>query len=162
MEYTNISTRQQQRNNLDKIRELVMQFGPNSYLSAAFKDCFEIAAENIEKCGFCSMSDRIRSMYDRVRSTERRAAELEDKLAEAVKDYQTAHETAHIISEQKDAEIAELKDQLNNVQENTHLVVRHCDEIATAAGEAQRRSEAAEAEVIRLKAKLYDLMIAAK
>lgn len=36
------------------------------------------------------------------------------------------------------------------------------DEEATAAGEAQHRAEAAEAEVIQLKAKLYDLLVAGK
>ncbi len=39
---------------------------------------------------------------------------------------------------------------------------QRCDEEATAAGEAQRRAEAAEAEVIQLKAKLYDLLVAGK
>ena len=39
---------------------------------------------------------------------------------------------------------------------------QRCDEEATAAGEAQRRAEAAEAEAIQLKAKLYDLLVAGK
>lgn len=39
---------------------------------------------------------------------------------------------------------------------------QRCDEEATAAGEAQHCAEAAEAEVIQLKAKLYDLLVAGK
>lgn len=155
MENTNISTRQQEQTVLNKIRELVNSLGPGSYLAAAFEGCFELAGENIDNDWTCSMADR-------VRRAECRVAELEDKLAESEKDYQAAHETAHIIAEQKDAEIAELKTKLNQAQEDTRRFVRYRDESATAAGEAQRRAEAAEAEVIRLKAKLYDLMVAVK
>ena len=62
----------------------------------------------------------------------------------------------------RDAEIARLKDQLKQIQETARWNGQRCDEEATAAGEAQRRAEAAEAEVIQLKAKLYDLLVAGK
>lgn len=97
-------------------------------------------------------------MADRARSAEKRVAELEGKLSEAVKDY----EAAHAIAEEKDAEIARLKDQLKQIQETARWNGQRCDEEATAAGEAQRRAETAEAEVIQLKAKLYDLLVAGK
>ena len=51
--------------------------------------------------------------------------------------------------------VAELEDKLSEP-------VKDCDEETTAAGEAQRRAEAAEAEVIQLKAKLYDLLVAGR
>lgn len=60
------------------------------------------------------------------------------------------------------AEIAQLKAQLAKMQETARWNGQRCDEEATAAGEAQRRAEAAEAEVIQLKAKLYDLLVAGK
>lgn len=66
-----------------------------------------------------------------------------------MKDY----EAAHAVAEEKDAEIAKLKDQLKQIQETARWNGQRCDEEATAAGEAQRRAEAAEAEVIQLKAK---------
>jgi hypothetical protein len=50
----------------------------------------------------------------------------------------------------------------NGTQGTDHWNGQRCDEEATAAGEAQRRAEAAEAEVIQLKAKLYDLPVAGK
>lgn len=64
--------------------------------------------------------------------------------------------------DEKDAEIAKLKGQLKQIQETARWNGQRCDEEATAAGEAQRRAEAAEAEVIQLKAKLYDLLVAGK
>ena len=66
------------------------------------------------------------------------------------------------MAEEKDAEIAKLKDQLKQTQETARWNGQRCDEEATAAGEAQRRAEAAEAEVIQLKAKLYDLLVAGR
>ena len=145
------ATKQQERDTLEKIKKMVAQLGPNSYLSAAFKGCFELAAENIENDWACSMADR-------ARRAEKRAEELEDKLAESVKDY----EAAHAVAEEKDAEIAQLKAQLAQMQETARWNGQRCDEEATAAGEAQRRAAAAEAEVIQLKAKLYDLLVAGK
>ena len=130
------ATKQQERDTLEKIRKMVEQLGPDSYLATAFEGCFDLAAENIDNDGACSMADR-------ARSAEKRVAELEDY-------------------EEKDAEIARLKDQLKQIQETARWNGQRCDEEATAAGEAQRRAEAAEAEVIQLKAKLYDLLVAGR
>lgn len=139
------ATKQQERDTLEKIRKMVEQLGPDSYLATTFEGCFDLAAENIDNDWACSMADR-------ARNAEKRVAELEDELSEA----------AHAVAEEKDAEIAKLKDQLKQVQETARWNGQRCDEEATAAGEAQRRAEAAEAEVIQLKAKLYDLLVAGK
>ncbi len=155
MANTNVATKQQERDTLEKIMKMVAQLGPNTYLAAAFDGCFELATENIENDWACSMADR-------ARRAEKRAEELEEKLIESEKDCEAAHAAAHEISAQKDAEIAGLKAQLAQMQETARWNGQRCDEEATAAGEATRRAEAAEAEVIRLKAKLYDLMVAAK
>lgn len=139
------ATKQQERDTLEKIRKMVEQLGPDSYLATAFEGCFDLAAENIDNDWACSMADR-------ARNAEKRVADLEDKLSEA----------AHAVAEEKDAEIARLKDQLKQIQETARWNGQRCDEEATAAGEAQRRAEAAEAEAIQLKAKLYDLLVAGK
>lgn len=149
------ATKQQERDTLEKIQKMVEMLGPDSYLATAFDGCFDLAAENIE-------NDRACSMADCVRRAEKRAAELEDELAESVKDYEAAHAAAHEIAAQKDAEIEQLRAQLKQSQETARWNGQRCDEEATAAGEAQRRAEAAETEVIQLKAKLYDLLVAGK
>ena len=144
------ATKQQERDTLEKIRKMVEQLGPDSYLATTFEGCFDLAAENIDNDWACSMADR-------ARNAERHVAELEDKLSESVKDYEAAHAAAPAV-----AETAKLKDQLKQIQETARWNGQRCDEEATAAGEAQRRAEAAEAEVIQLKAKLYDLLVAGK
>ena len=145
------ATKQQERDTLEKIRKMVEQLGPDSYLATTFEGCFSLAAENIENDWACSMADR-------ARRAEKRAAELEDKLAESVKDYEAAHAAAHAVAEEKDAEIAKLKARIQELLEDSKHGYESIGELASRAGEAQRRAEAAEAEVIRLKAKLYDYM----
>lgn len=149
------ATKQQEREALDKIRKLVEQLGPDSYLATAFEGCFDLAAENIDNDWACSMADS-------ARRAEKRAAELEDKLAESVKDYEAAHAAAHAVAEEKDAEIAKLKARIQELLEDSKHGYESICEMASRAGEAQRRAEAAEAEVIQLKAKLYDLLVAGK
>ncbi len=75
------ATKQQERDTLEKIRKMVEQLGPDSYLATTFEGCFDLAAENIDNDWACSMADR-------ARSAEKRVAELEGKLSEAVKDYE--------------------------------------------------------------------------
>ena len=82
------ATKQQERDTLEKIRKMVEQLGPDSYLATTFEGCFDLAAENIDNDWACSMADR-------ARNAEKRVAELEDKLSEAVKDYEAAHAAAH-------------------------------------------------------------------
>lgn len=160
------ATKQQERDALEKIRKIVEQLGLDSYVGTAFQGCFEIAAENIENDSACSMADKVhRAEADVVRLREAntlaatRVNELENKLAEAEKDYEAAHAAAHEVAAQKDTEIEALKAKIKQIQETARWNGQRCDEEATAAGEAQRRAEAAEAEVIRLKAKLYDFMV---
>lgn len=145
------ATKQQEREALDKIRKIVEQLGPDSYLATTFEGCFDLAAENINNDWACSMADR-------TRRAEKRAEEAEEKRIEAEKDYEAAHAAARAVAEEKDAEIAKLKARIQELLEDSKRGCESIGEMASRAGEAQRRAEAAEAEVIRLKAKLYDYM----
>lgn len=69
------ATKQQERDTLEKIRKMVEQLGPDSYLATAFEGCFDLAAENIDNDWACSMADR-------ARNAEKRVAELEGEVAE--------------------------------------------------------------------------------
>ena len=52
------ATKQQERAALEKIRKIVAELGPDSYIATAFAGCFEIAAENIENDFADSMKER--------------------------------------------------------------------------------------------------------
>lgn len=48
------ATKQQERDTLEKIRKMVEQLGPDSYLATAFEGCFDLAAENIDNDWACA------------------------------------------------------------------------------------------------------------
>lgn len=50
-----ITTKEQERQALQKIRKIVNDLGENSYVGTAFEGCFEIAEENIDKDAAFSM-----------------------------------------------------------------------------------------------------------
>lgn len=52
------ATKQQERAALEKIRKIVAELGPDSYIATAFAGCFEIAEENIENDFADSMKER--------------------------------------------------------------------------------------------------------
>lgn len=93
-----IATKEQERKALEKIKKIVSDLGPDSYLSTAFKGCFEDAEYNIENDFACSP-------YDRWISEKRRADSLEEQIETLKKDYETAYELA----DKKTAELINLQ-----------------------------------------------------
>lgn len=143
------ATKQQERDALEKIRKIVAELGPDSYIATAFAGCFEIAEENIENDFADSMKARAEAAEKEAHRTDAELASYKSKVAELEKD----------ITE-KDAKIASLKSELANASEIAIHNAKQCDEARNDIGECQRRAEEAEAEVIRLKAKLYDYIVA--
>lgn len=125
------ATKQQERYALEKIKRMVAQLGPDSYLAAAFEGCFELATENIENDWTCSMADR-------TRRAEKRAEELEEKLAESKNDYEAAHAAAHEVAAQKDLEIAQLKDRLSEKSRAEAACASCQNSLLKKAAEAER------------------------
>ena len=63
------ATKEQERETLEKIRVMIAELGPQSYLATAFEGCFEDAEANIE-------NDFAFSMKSRVETAEEKAREL--------------------------------------------------------------------------------------
>lgn len=146
-----MSTKQQELEALKKIREIVAELGPDSYIATAFEGCFEVAKSNIENGFADSMKARWQDADRKLNEANGTIEDLRAKLAESEKDYEAAHATAHQIAEEKDAEIASIKNELINASK-----------MAAYIKEYQRRIEKAEGEIIFLKAKLYDYLIKQK
>lgn len=53
-----MTTKEQERKALEKIRKIVEELGENSYVGTAFEGCFEIAENNIDNDFACSMKQR--------------------------------------------------------------------------------------------------------
>lgn len=154
-----MTTKEQERKALAQIRKIVESLGEGSYIGTAFEGCFEIAEENIENDFACSMKQR-------AESAEKEAAILKDKLTESEKDYEAAHAAAHEISEQKDTIIENLNQRVSQLEARRDELLKEVKDGADTAvqhwnkfREQEDRADRAEAEIIKLKAKLYDLLV---
>lgn len=105
----NMTTKDQEREALAKIKEIVDGLGPDSYIGTALEGCLEIAEENIENDFACSMKQRVEASVVENSRLKAKIAELEDKLAESEKDYEAAHKADLLVAEEKNAEIARLQ-----------------------------------------------------
>ena len=69
-----MTTKEQERKALEKIKKIVDELGADSYIKTAFEGCFEIADENIEYDAAFSMKERA-EIAEREASEFKRAAE---------------------------------------------------------------------------------------
>lgn len=154
------ATKDQEREALEKIKAILDTLGPDSYVGTAFEGCLEIAEENIENDFACSMKQRVEAVVIENTRLKEKVKELEDKLAESEKDYEAAHAAAHLVADEKDAEIQRLKTQVQELSEKLASAEEALEDANEEAGSAEARSGEAQAEIVRLKAKLYDYMTA--
>lgn len=78
-----IATKQQEREALQKIRDIVDSLGEDSYIATAFQGCFEDAKDNIENDWACSPYGRWQEAEQKVERLTREVADLETDLAGA-------------------------------------------------------------------------------
>lgn len=154
------ATKDQEREALEKIKAILDTLGLDSYVGTAFEGCLEIAEENIENDFAFSMKQRVEAAVVENSRLKERVKELEDKLAESEKDYEAAYAAAHLVADEKDAEIQRLKTKVQELSEKLASAEEALEDANEEAGSAEARSGEAQAEIVRLKAKLYDYMTA--
>ena len=99
------ATKQQERDTLAKIREMVAELGPQSYLKTAFKGAFEDAEQNIEDDAAYCQYDRAELAEQKVKKLEGRVKELEGGVEELIQ----KDEERKAVIERLEAERDELK-----------------------------------------------------
>ena len=143
-----MTTKDQERKALEQIRKIVAGLGEGSYIATAFEGCFEIAEENIENDFACSMEQR-------AESAEKDAKKIGDALRAANKQIEDLEATNEILGEkimQHDKNYEELR---QKKEEYKQSALEHWNKYR----EAQNWLIVAEAEIVKLKAKLYDLLV---
>lgn len=143
-----MTTKEQERKALEKIRKIVEELGENSYVGTAFDGCFEIAEDNIENDFGCSMKQRAETAEEKLEAAgiirgnlERENEDLRIKnklLGERIEQHDKNYEDLRLMKE-------EYK---QNALENWNKY-----------REAQNALLVAEAKITELKAKLYDYMV---
>lgn len=140
-------TKAQEKEVLKKISELIESTGKDSYIATAFAGCVADAEANIE-------DDAAYSWQDRACSTEK-------KWHEALKEAEIAKERAKAQDIRADeanhrAHTAEVRaDHLQGeINRRDEAIIKLSDNLI----EQQKQAEQQAAEIISLKAKLYDLI----
>lgn len=150
-----MTTKDQERKALEQIKNIVLGLGDDSYIGTAFEGCFEIAEENIENDFACSMKERAESAQ---REAARYASVLDSwKIKAKNLEDETQKQTEWL--KNKDEEIGQLKRELD--QKDAEL---HEEKVARGLTEVDRIKTDDEiknlkAEIVKLKAKLYDLIV---
>lgn len=141
-----MATKEQELKALGQIRKIVENLGEDSYISFALEGCFEMAEQNIENDFACSWKQK-------AESAEKRAQRAE----ESAQDCKKALETAR-----KDAEgwrsIAQQNmDKANTLLEKYGELGEKHNEVVEKNIELQKTLDEKDLEIMKLKAKLYDL-----
>lgn len=150
------ATKDQEREVLEKIKAMVAELGPQSYLKTAFDGVFEDAEQNIEFDAAFSMKARAENEAQLVRKLEEDLNHAKEHIAML----ERALANAEAISRETNVRVEEIIQEDDKLKATNLQMSNLLDEAHSATGDAQRRAEEAEAQVVQLKAKLYDYMTA--
>lgn len=137
-----MTTKDQERKALEQIRKIVEGLGEESYIGRAFDGCFEIAEDNID-------NDFWNSPKECVRTARENADEQRKKVQELKLELQYAEDSAQ-----------EWKERFNRINEKANEYANSAKENWNNFREQEDKVAALELENMKLKAKLYDMMVA--
>lgn len=142
-----MTTKEQERKALEQIRKIVEGLGEDSYIRTAFEGCFEIAEENIDNDFACSMKQR-------AESAEKKVGEYKKIRDELVEDNKALEERAR--------KAEELFNTKNETAIKYYAAWKDAEEKAITNWnkfrEQEEKVEAFQQEIIRLKARLFDMI----
>ena len=129
--------KEDERKALKKIRELMGSLGSDSYVATAFEGCADIAESNIDNDFMCSMKQRAESAEEESRKAFLLISDQQKEINKLKADLETANNEL---------------ERLCNVNSELQRDLRKFSKTA----EAQLKEK--DAEIIRLKARLFDYM----
>lgn len=138
-----MTTKAQERKALEQIRKIVEGLGEESYIGRAFEGCFEMAQENIDNDFWNSPKECLRNARDNADEQRKKVQELKQELQEAKEDTQEWIKKYDRLHEKANEYANSAKENWNNFREQEDKV------------------EELELENMKLKAKLYDMMVGA-
>ena len=142
-----MTTKEQERKALEQIEKIISGLGENSYIGTAMEGMIEDARENIENDFALSWKDRAETAEKACDLRRNQAHELEKQVEELTATVNLRN--MEIESKEKDIELLSKKCDENEERWKKE----YCARIDT-----ELKNEKLNEEIIRLKAKLYDLM----
>lgn len=136
-----LTTKDQERAALDRIRKIVAELGPDSYIGTAFTGVWEIAESNIDNDFGDSARERWESAREEAEKQKACANEAEQRAEKAQRDASIYLEGFGAVSAERDS------------------LIQRFSEIEKENDDLAGQLRAAEHEILVLKARLYDYMI---
>lgn len=138
-----MATKAQERKSLQEIEKIIDSLGTESYVGKAFEGCIEMAHDNIDNDFWSSWKD----MYNNEsKVAEKATARLNDKAAEFAGVKQS---------------LEYYKKKLDEIKEEYDGAMADLGEEVVKAENLEKRVSELELENMKLKAKLYDMMVGA-
>lgn len=150
-----MTTKEQERKALELIKRTIESLGEGSYIGTAFAGCIEDAEENIENDFALSMKDRWekaeelnKAQVETMRQNMNDIKQMEAKIDDLKAKLDESHKLGESLAMKLDDERARRKEASDSATECWNKLQ-----------EAETRLDEKENEIIRLKAKLYDLLV---
>lgn len=140
-------TKDQEREVLKKIKELIDSTGSDSYIEAAFDGCIELAEENITNdflSSYKEIADRAHTAELTAKAVQQDQAEIIKRLEQEIKDLEQMNDNQRQL-------IANYESRLKEAHQNAAELVK---KDAAKFDEIQELNN----QITTLKAKLYDLI----
>ncbi len=152
------ASKEDERKALKKIERIIEKLGPGSYLETSFAGFKDLALQNIDDDSAITWPDRLQACDESFRidleRRDRKISELREKYAAAKVERADAIERA----ERAEAEAQKAAAGLEKMTELYNAAREREQENAERAQAAEAENEALKAEILTLKAKLYDLI----
>lgn len=143
-----MTTKEQERKALEKIKKIVAELGQDSYVGTAFDGCFELAESNIEN----DFADSAKYYIDNCRNADVVERDAYSKALANVEYFRRqASDLADILDK--------TENEKNEAQQNLFDCRKKLDEALNKIEDRAATIELLDLEIMKLKAKLYDLMV---
>ncbi len=142
-------TKEQELKALGQIRKIVEGLGEDSYIGFAFESCFEMAEENIRNDFACSWKQKAESAERNIEVIKDSEEDCRKLLEKTQKDADDWRKVAHQNRDKADTMLGKYAE----------LGEKH-NEVVAKNIELQKALDEKDEEIMKLKAKLYDLLVA--
>ena len=139
--------KEDERKVLKQIRGLMRSLGSDSYVATAFEGCAEIAEYNIDNDFMCSMKQRAESAEEESRKAFLLISDQQKEINKLKADLETANN-----------ELERLCNVNSELQRDTTGTEKALSDLRKFSKTAEAQLKEKDAEIIRLKARLFDYM----
>ena len=147
-----MATKADERKALEEIRRIVASLGNDSYLAMAFDGCFEMAESNIE-------NDFANNPKKSIENLQRDLRVANAKIKNAEEAYEIVLKREQSEKKSWDAEEKKYKDRLSGLIKEKFKILDEATELKKDYDAFGEKLETLELENMKLKARLYDLMV---